>query len=231
MAEGWIKLHRKVLDNPVTCKDSDHVAVWTYLLLNATHKEYPMLFCGKKITLKPGQLITGRKVISSQFKISESKVDRILKRFQSEQQIEQQTTTTSRLISVLSWDEYQSGEQPSEQQVNNDRTTSEQRVNTNKNVNNDKNVKNLNPAKPEPELPFKSDAFVFAWKEWELDRKERHKKLTYGAKVRQFKFLKQKPEAEAIAIINHAIQQGWQGLYEIRKDQRQKQSNNPGKVQ
>ena len=31
--EGWIKLHRKMLDNPIVCKDSDYLAVWIYLLL------------------------------------------------------------------------------------------------------------------------------------------------------------------------------------------------------
>lgn len=137
--DGWIKLHRKTLDNPIVCKDADHAAVWMYLLLNATHKEYPALFSGNKITLKPGQLITGRKVISDKFNISESKVQRILKSFEIEQQIEQQNGNKSRLISILSWHEYQSDEHQDEQQLNNKRTTTEQQVNTNKNV---KNVKN-----------------------------------------------------------------------------------------
>lgn len=139
--EGWIKLHRKVLDNPIACKDSDHMAVWSYLLLMATHKEYSTLLDGRSIKLEPGQLITGRKVIADKFKISESKVQRILKLFESEQQIEQLTSATSRLISVRSWDEYQTGEQPFEQPVNNYRTTSEQPVNTIQECNNDKNDK------------------------------------------------------------------------------------------
>lgn len=230
MADGWIKLHRKVLENPIACKDSDHLAVWAYILLSATHKEFSTLFCGRQTVLKPGQLITGRKSIANTMKIAESKVQRILKRFESEHQIEQQTSSTSRLITVISWDEYQTGEQPTEQQVNNEWTAGEQRVNTNKNVKNYKNDKKLYPAKPEPELPFKSDAFVFAWNEWVADRKERNKKITHGAMVRQFKFLKTKTEAEAIEIINHAIQNGWQGLYEIRKE-KQRKSANPGKIQ
>ena len=87
-------------------KDSDYLAVWIYLLLNATHKEVDMLFKGERITLKPGQLITGRKSISVKLNI-ESKVERILKTFKSEQQIEQQTSSCNRLISIVSWDEYQ----------------------------------------------------------------------------------------------------------------------------
>lgn len=131
---GWIKLHRKTLENPIVCKDSDHIAVWTYLLLNATHKEHQAIFSGEKITLMPGQLITGRKAISEKFNIHESKVQRILKSFEIEQQIEQQTSNRNRLITILSWDEYQCIEQQVEQPVNNKRTTDEQPVNTNKNV-------------------------------------------------------------------------------------------------
>lgn len=140
--EGYIKLHRSILDNPVVCKDAEYFTVWTYLLLNATHTECDMIFNGKRITLKAGQLITGRKSISERFNISESKVQRVMKKLEIEQQIEQQTCSKNRLISIVNWHLYQSTEHLIEQQVNNNRTTSEQQVNTNKNVKNDNNVKN-----------------------------------------------------------------------------------------
>jgi len=142
--EGWVKLHRKALNNPIVNKDADHMYLWIYLLLNATHKKYDVLFKGERITLQPGQLLTGRKSISSFTKISEGKIQRILKFFENEQQIEQQTSNKNRLISIVSWDMYQQSEQQNEQQVNNKWTTSEQQVNTNKNVRSKecKNVKN-----------------------------------------------------------------------------------------
>lgn len=144
MNKGWIKIHRKVLDNPVVCKDADHFAVWIYLLLEASHDQYDKLFNGNRITINPGQLITGRKVISQKLGINQSKVQRILKRFKSEQQIEQQTSNVNRLISIINWSEYQKSEQRIEQQVNNERTTSEQRVNTLQEYKELKNVKNNN---------------------------------------------------------------------------------------
>lgn len=134
MSDGWVKAHRSMLENPVVSKDSDHLAVWMYLLLNATHKEQEKMFAGKKITLQPGQLITGRKKIAEEFKINESKVQRILKLFESEQQIEQQTSNANRLITIVNWCLYQGNEQQIEQQMNNQCTTNEQPVNTNKNV-------------------------------------------------------------------------------------------------
>lgn len=123
--EGWIKIHRKMLDNPIICKDSDYLSVWIYLLLNATHKEIPALFKKEKIILQPGQLLTGRKSISKQLKISESKIYRIINDFKSEQQIEQQTSNQNSLITILNWNKYQESEQQNKQQMNNKRTTSE----------------------------------------------------------------------------------------------------------
>jgi hypothetical protein len=96
--------------------------------------------------LESGKLITGRKKIAEETGIQESKVERLLKLFESEQQIEQQKTNTSRLISICNYSKFQTGEQQSEQRVNNKRTTSEQRVNTIQELKNKRNkeLKNKN---------------------------------------------------------------------------------------
>ena len=63
--------------------------------------------------------------------IHRSKIERILEKLSKiEQQIEQQTTSTNRLITVLNWHEYQENEQRFEQQPSNDRATTEQQVST-----------------------------------------------------------------------------------------------------
>ena len=120
--EGWIKLHRKLLDNPVVNKDAEHLAVWIYLLLNATHKDIQVNCNGEFIILKKGQLITGRKSIAKELNINESKVQRILNCFKSEHLIEQQTNPRNRLITIVKWNDYQESEQANEQQMNNKRT-------------------------------------------------------------------------------------------------------------
>lgn len=163
MAEknGWIKLYRQTLDNPIVMKDADHLAVWIYLILNATHDEYPALFKGKKITLKPGQLITGRKAISNVLGISESKIFRIINCFKSEHQIEQQTSNKNSLISIVNWDLYQSSEQQIESQMNSNRTASEQQVNTNKNerMKECKNVRNKKESKEKNDYQLIADLY------------------------------------------------------------------------
>lgn len=143
MSEGWIKVHRSMLNKGWFMKP-DYLSVWMYLLMSATHSEYEYLWNGTTIILKPGQFITTRKKIAVNCNVITSKVHRILKFFENEHQIEQQTTNTSRLISIINWEKYQVGEHHNEQRVNNERTTSEQRVNTKqegkekKELNNDK---------------------------------------------------------------------------------------------
>lgn len=146
--EGFVKLHRKILDNPIVCKDAEYFAVWIYLLLNATHKEIDMIFKGKRTTLQPGQLITGRKSIAKQLSISESKVYRIIKDLKIEQQIEQQSSNKNSLITILNWNKYQINEQQNKQQVNNNRTTTEHKQEC-KNININLYIKKYMKKQPE----------------------------------------------------------------------------------
>lgn len=137
--QGWIKLYRKIKDSWFY-KDSNYIHLWVHLLTSANHKEKEFMFNGKRQKCTPGQFITGRKVLATATGISESKIYRILKAFEAEQLIEQQSNRRNSIITILNWDKYQQSEQLNEQLVNNRRTTSEQLVNTNKNEKNEKKL-------------------------------------------------------------------------------------------
>ena len=143
--EGWIKLHRKMLENPIVCKDADYLAVWVYLLLKASHGICPVMFKGEKIMLQPGQLITGRLKIATDLSVNERKVKRILNAFKTDQQIDQQASNKNSLITILNWESYQKIDQHTDQQMTSERPTTDQQVTTNKNeknIENEKKVKN-----------------------------------------------------------------------------------------
>lgn len=227
--EGWIKIHRKIWDNPIIRKDNTHFLVWMYLLLHATHKEYDVIFNNQRITLKQGQLLVGRRSIAVELGVSESKIQRILKLFESEQQIEQQTTPQNRLISILNWDKYQNSEQPFEQQVNNNRTTSEQQVNTNKNIKNNNNIKNLEKEKYKKEKVTFDDIFSANNFSAELEntlrdfidmRKAIKKPMTSKALELLIRNLEKLTnlEAEKIEILNQSIEHGWQTVYPLKRN-------------
>lgn len=139
----YIKLYRRTLKNRVVTKDAHHLAIWVWLLMKACKFPTEVDFGGDVITLKPGQYTTGRKEIAEALSVNESKVYRVLKRFESEHLIEQRTDRQCTLITIVQWDKYQEDEQPTEQQVNNERTTNEQRVNTNKESKERKKVNNI----------------------------------------------------------------------------------------
>ena len=127
--QGWIKVYRSIWDKGWS-KKPDFVSLWVYLLTEATHEPREYWWNGKSIVLQNGQFITGRNKLSSETGIHPSKIERILNVFETEQQIEQQKTNTSRLISIVNWDKYQNTEQQTEQQVSNKWTTNEQQVST-----------------------------------------------------------------------------------------------------
>lgn len=117
--EGWIKLYRSISNKAYYKKDSEKVHLWIHLLLKAAHTGREETFRGKPIFCKPGQFTTGRKQLSDETGIHESKVERILKYLEvTEQQIEQQKSNINRLITILNWNEYQFSEQQTEQQSN-----------------------------------------------------------------------------------------------------------------
>ena len=212
---GWIKLHRKLLDNPVVMKDSDHLAVWIYLLLNASHTEYPVLFGGKKISLKAGQLITGRKSIASTLGISESKVRRILDLFEIDQQIDRQRSNKNSLVSILNWDKYQIFDQQIDQQATNKRPTSDQQATTNKN---NKNIKNIKECKEiiysdVPELNEAIIAFIDYRKSIKKPMSDRAITLLLGKLNKMSNSVQ-----EQIEILNQSILNGWQGIFPLKSD-------------
>lgn len=147
MHRGFITIHRKIQDNPVVFKDADHIAVWIYLMLNATHTKIKAMFQGRSIELLPGQLITGRLSIAKKLKVNDSKVKRILNLFKNEQLIDQQATNQNSLVTIVSWGKYQKSDQQNDQQVTNERPTGDQRVTTNNNVNNVKKVDHVEEKK------------------------------------------------------------------------------------
>jgi uncharacterized phage protein (TIGR02220 family) len=141
---GYLKLYRKMKEWPFY-GNPQHVALWVHLLIEAQWEPVTVRWEGNTITLKPGQLITGRKRLARQTGCNESFIYRALKCYENEQQIKQQKGSKSSIITIVNWEYYTSGEHVNEQQMNSKRTGSEQVVNTKKEVKEGKNGKNYKP--------------------------------------------------------------------------------------
>lgn len=210
MHEGYIKLHRCALGS-IWAKQPDFMAVWVYCLLRANYKAADVITeWGGMIHLEPGQFITSRLKISEQTGVQESKVERILNIFKSEQQIEQQNRGKFRVITVCNWSKYQIDEQQNEQQVNNRRTTSEQQVNTNK-----KEERMIKKIKKESKGMF---PLCQAWNDYLEMRIKIKKPLTDGAKGMAVKKLivLQALGHDPVEVLNQSTFNSWQGLFEVK---------------
>jgi len=136
MNNGWIKLHRKLLENPISQKP--HYAwLWIVLLLKANHSDNDFIWNGEKQTCKRGQILTGRKQLSLETNLKQGTIENILKYLEKDGQIEQQKTNKFRLITVKNYDKYQEVKQQSDNKV----TTKWQQNDTNNNNKNEKNEK------------------------------------------------------------------------------------------
>jgi hypothetical protein len=141
MQNGWIKIHRKLLEKGYWRK-SAYAHLWIHLLLTANHQQKEFMWNNKIIHIKEGQILTGRKELSKQTGISETTIENILKMLENEHQIGQQKTTKFRIITIINWKEYQK----LDTKTDNGRTTNGQQTDTNKNDKKEKNDKNKNNA-------------------------------------------------------------------------------------
>jgi hypothetical protein len=213
MHEGHIRLYRK-LKKSAFYNDSQYVHLWVHLLMsvNWAAKRVKLKDSDKFIDLLPGQVLTGRTVLSKETKINSSKIERILKALENEQQLEQQTFSKYRIITICNWHTYQQCEQQNEQQVNSKRTADEQQMNTKNKVN---KVKNIKKESIGSENQFE---ICIAWKAYVEMRIHIKKPMTdYAMKLRVNDLRRLQSEGhDPILVLHQSIGNNWQDLFPLK---------------
>lgn len=144
MKNGWIKLHRRILEWE-WFGDQNTFRLFLYLLLSANHTD-------KKwhgILIKKGQILTGRKKLAQKTGLSEQSIRTALSKLKSTNEITNHSTSKYTIITVNNWSKYQ----VSTNNPPNEQPTTNQQLTTNKNVKKDKNEKKENAA-PKVAAPF-----------------------------------------------------------------------------
>jgi DNA-binding PadR family transcriptional regulator len=105
--QGYIKLHRKILDNGVFA-DAEllKVFVWCILKANTT----PNVVYGRKVDV--GEFITGRITASEELYLKPSTIYKRLQKLKSQGYIDISSTTKNSLITVVNYKSYQLNEKP-----------------------------------------------------------------------------------------------------------------------
>jgi hypothetical protein len=137
---GWIKLHRKVIEQG-WLQHGDLWRFWCWCLLKASHKAINMRVGLKEVSLLPGQFVFGRSAAGKELRMSERTVRTCLTALKTTNNVTIETTSKFSIVTICNWVKYQSNESENDQQsdqqndtqVTSIRPASDQQVTTNKN--------------------------------------------------------------------------------------------------
>ena len=209
--EGWIKLYRKLIENPIFLKP-ELLQLFIYCLLKANHETQRIIFNGQEIEIKSGQFITGREVMGRDLKQNPITTYKRLKVLENLQILNIKSNNRFSVVTVLNWELYQSEEMKRNSKRNNKGTTKEQQGNTNKNDKNDKNEKNIYIGLSENMKNAINDFIEM--------RKKIRKPMTERAIQIMLKKLDglAKDETTKIAILEQSTERGWLSVYPLKQD-------------
>lgn len=139
--QGWVKLYRKILEDPVWLLSTpEQKVILITLLMMANHQEKQWIWQGQKFDVAPGQFITSIDSIKEKAGkgISTKNVRTALKRFENFNFLANKSAKTGRLITIVNWGKYQDEKPKVAKQTANSWQTAGKEVAPNKNVKNDK---------------------------------------------------------------------------------------------
>jgi hypothetical protein len=145
--EGFIKLYRKLLDNPIF-QNEKLLKVFIWCLLKATYKSYEQMVGLQIVKLSPGQFIYGRIKASEELKIKQSTLAGLLDSLRKRQIVNIKSNNKFSVITIVNWELYQSGEDETDNKSDNKATTNRQQTDTNKKLKNIENIKPLSEKSP-----------------------------------------------------------------------------------
>ena len=108
MENSWIRLHRKIMDDPLYFAEPfTKMQAWIDLLLLANFADRVTFIRGNRVTIKRGQLAYSREWFSGRWRWSRGKIDRFFDMLERENMIGRQKSAVITCISILNYDTYQ----------------------------------------------------------------------------------------------------------------------------
>ena len=104
---GWIKIHRKIIDNWIW-EDAEKLRAWIDLLMEVNHEDKQIEFEGHIITIKRGQKLTSVRKLGETWNWSRNRVYRLLDLLIEGKIVTANMTRNVTLINVEQYDKSQS---------------------------------------------------------------------------------------------------------------------------
>lgn len=105
---GWIALHRSLLDKPIWKTSSpEQKAILITILMLASHRENEWAWSGQKFKIHPGQFICSLESLAKTAGVSVKNVRTAIKKFEKYEFLANESANNGRLITVVNWGFYQ----------------------------------------------------------------------------------------------------------------------------
>jgi hypothetical protein len=141
--EGWVSIYRSLTDKDLWLKEKfTKGQAWVDLIMLANHKDGFVWKRGNKVNVKRGQVGWSELALSARWRWSRNKTTRFLKWLENEQQIIQQRSRITTLITVVNYDKYQNGGKKMIQQKIQQKDNRTSKTIQQKNINNNDNKRN-----------------------------------------------------------------------------------------
>jgi len=115
---GWFRFHRKLLDDPLwTNEPFTRGQAWIDLVALAAHTNTYILVRGNRLDLRRGQVGWSEVALAHRWRWSRGKVRRFLLELEKQEQIVQQKTYLSSVVTVVNYDLYQGNDTADGQQM------------------------------------------------------------------------------------------------------------------
>jgi hypothetical protein len=167
---GWIKLHRSLLDDAIwKCSTDSQKIVLITIMLKANHESSEWIWKGSKYTCKPGQFITSISGLANDAGVSKQSLRGAIAKLKSLGFLTTESNTQSTLITICNYSKYQKNEDTDNTRANKQPTHDQHTTNTRPTTNkNDKNNKN---DKKKRETPLPDDFKITdSMREWALNK-------------------------------------------------------------
>ena len=131
---GWIKLHRKINDNPVLKKSNvySNFEAFIWLLLRANYDDAKVVIGSTIYKLKKGEMITSLKKLQKQFGWGNSRLNTFLKLLKDDEMIDYKSNTQLTHITILNYKDLQGIQTANKSQPTHKQITTKSQPNTNK---------------------------------------------------------------------------------------------------
>jgi hypothetical protein len=137
---GYVALHRKFDESPIF-KNEKTLKLFVYCLLKATHTDYTAVMGNQFVELKPGQFVSGIKIMTRDLDWSEQTFKTVMKNIKKLDFLTSKSTNKFTIYTVVNWEKYQQPNQQTNQQPNQPTTNEQPHTRTSNNNNNNKAFK------------------------------------------------------------------------------------------